>query len=352
MVVGCMTGTSLDGLDAALVRIHGHGLSLRAEHVREVSLPLGELGAGLRRLAEQQPLPSGEVARLARDLSLLHLEAVRALDAERVDLVVAHGQTVYHAPPLSWQLFTPAPLAYALNTPVVHDLRAADLARGGQGAPITPIADHLLFRRRGEPRAVVNLGGFCNVTLLPGDDDLTRVGGGDVCACNQLLDRVARELFGQPYDRGGAHAARGRVERKALAALTEALALQAKARRSLGTGDELGAWVARWRTRAAPADLARTACAGVAQQIARACRGASRLVLAGGGARNHALVEELRARAEGKVALSDALGVPGGMREAIAMAVLGALCQDRVPITLSAVTGSESPPVAGCWTFP
>lgn len=350
-----MTGTSLDGLDAALVRITGRGLAMRVEHLREVGLPLGPLGPRLRRIAEQQPVTAREVTDCARELALLHLEAVQALAADKLDLVVAHGQTVFHAPPLSWQLFNPAPLAYALGVPVVHDLRAADLAAGGQGAPITPLADHVLFRAR-EPRAVVNLGGFCNITLLPGGDDATRVRGSDVCACNQVLDRVAREALGAEYDKDGGHAMRGTAERKALAPLADALALQSKSGRSLGTGDELGGWIERWRERLAPEDLARTACAAIAQVITRTAGkglgGVGTLVLAGGGARNRALVAELTARAGMKVVLSDKLGVPGGMREAIGMAVLGALCQDRVAITVPAVTGVDRAPVSGVWTLP
>jgi 1,6-anhydro-N-acetylmuramate kinase len=351
MVVGCMTGTSIDGIDVALVRVHGHGYAMRAEHLRGASRDFGALGEDLRRLAEQQPLPARAIARMARDLALVHLEAIRDLGAERIDLVVAHGQTVFHAPPVSWQLLNPAPIAYALGVPVVSDLRAADLARGGQGAPITPLADHVLFRA-GEARAVVNLGGFCNVTLLPGGDDGTRVRGGDVCACNQVLDRLARELFGEPFDRGGDRAERGQVERKALSALASQLALQAKGGRSLGTGDELGEWVARWRERTPPADLARTACAAIAQTIAKACAGAKRLVLAGGGVRNRALVGEISQRAGVPVVISDQLGVPAAMREAMGMAVLGALCQDRVPITVPAVTGVDGAPIAGVWTLP
>ncbi len=132
-----------------------------------------------------------------RDAALLHVEAVRALGCERLDLVVAHGQTVYHAPPLSWQLCAPGPIAHALQVPVLCDLRSADIAAGGQGAPITPIADHILFRHAREARAVVNLGGFCNITTLPAGDDATRVRGGDVCACNQVAGRH-RARAGRP----------------------------------------------------------------------------------------------------------------------------------------------------------
>ena len=352
LVVGCMTGTSLDGLDVALVRIHGYGLAMQAELARGVSLPLGRIGPGLRALAEQQPLTARAITELMAGFSALHVEAVRELKAERLDLVVVHGQTVYHAPPLSWQLCAPVPISHALMAPVVYELRGADLAAGGQGAPITPLADYVLFRHGSESRAVINLGGFCNLTRLPAGNDSTRIGGGDICACNQLLDALARRLWEVPFDHHGEHAASGTVERKALAALATALTLQAKSRRSLGTGDELGGWIERYRERCSPEDLARTACAAIAQTICTAADGAQRLVLAGGGARNRTLVAEFQQRAHVPVVTSDQLQVPIDMREAIGMAILGALCQDNIPITVPGITGGESAPVSGCWCYP
>ena len=352
LVVGCMTGTSLDGLDVALVRIHGHGLAMQAQLVRGVSMPLGRLGPGLRALAEQQPVTARAITELMSAFSALHIQAIRALQAERIDLVVVHGQTVYHAPPLSWQLCAPVPICHALMAPVVYDLRAADLAAGGQGAPITPLADYVLFRHGSESRAVINLGGFCNLTRLPDGNDSTRIGGGDICACNQLLDALARRLWDVPFDHNGVHAAAGTVERKALTALITSLTMQAKARRSLGTGDELTAWIERWQPRLAPDDLARTACAAIAQTICTASAGARRLVLAGGGARNRTLVTEFEQRAQVPVVTSDQLQVPIDMREAIGMAILGALCLDNIPITVPGITGVETAPVSGCWCYP
>lgn len=359
-IVGCMTGTSIDGLDAALVRAEGSGLSMRAAFLRGRSCPLGDLGPRLRSVAEQQPMTAGEIARLSRDLALFHARQVRALldDAgTTIDLVCVHGQTVFHAPPVSWQLFNPAPLAEALGVPVVFDLRAADLASGGQGAPITPLADWILFRHEREPRAIVNLGGFCNVTLLPPGDDpgtIDRIRGFDVCACNHLLDGVARSLLGRPYDDGGAAALSGTVNDDALEDLGGVLESQFRHGRSLGTGDELGEWVSRFRARVAPTDIAATACEGLGQFIARRIADSemppARLLLAGGGANNAALVRSIGDWASAKVAPVDVHGIPAAYREAACMAVLGALSADGVAITLPAVTGVRCPaPVAGAW---
>lgn len=347
-----MTGTSLDALDIAVMRVRHFGLRLHATLLATSTVPLGKVAAPLRRLAEQQPMAAGEIARVQREFSLLHLEALAPLhEKHRLHLVSVHGQTVFHAPPDSWQLFQPAPLAHGLGVPVVCDLRAADLAQGGQGAPLTPLADFLLLRHGREARAVANLGGFCNLTMLPGGDDIDRIAGADICACNQLLDAVARAVLDAPYDRDGHAAMQGHPDSRALEQLATLLRRQARSGRSLGTGDEAAAWVERHRA-IGPADLAATACAAVAATIARAAEGAQRLILAGGGVRNRRLVLELTARAACPVALSDDHGVPGAYREAMAWAVLGALCQDRQPVALPQVTHAARPAVAGLWCLP
>ncbi len=357
LVAGCMTGTSIDGLDAALVRVEGDGLAMSARFVRAATRPLGDLAPTLRRLAEQEPMAAGEIARLAHEFALLHVEALRELLAgERADLIAVHGQTVFHAPPLSWQLINAAPVAHALRTPVVFDLRAADLAAGGQGAPITPLGDWTFFGHAEESRAVVNLGGFCNVTVLPAGCEPGSIRGIDVCPCNHVLDAVARKLLRAPYDQDGGAAARGTVHTEALEDLSGVLRAGRRpdrAARSLGTGDEASEWVSRWRAHVSPEGLAATACEGVAHVIADAASGVDRVLLAGGSVRNAALARAIASCCSARVEPTDAHGVPAAYREAACMAVLGALSQDRIPITLPGVTGVSGPaPVAGVWMHP
>lgn len=351
LIVGCMTGTSLDGLDTVLAEVRGAGLALRATVVARRSASLGTLGPRLRALAEQQPLTAGQIAILSRDFSRFHARVIRRLcDKRNPDLIAVHGQTVFHAPPVSWQLLTPMVIAHELQAPVISDLRAADLAAGGEGAPITPLADLILYGHRRERRTVINLGGFCNLTRLPAGAQPELIRGGDVCACNQVLDGVARAVLGKPYDAGGRAALSGTSDDAAERDLVQRLDRQRRAGRSLGTGDELAEWIARHRL--SPADLACTASAAIATVIVRATGPSDRLVLAGGGTRNRALVQQLTARAGIPVSTSDELGIAAGDREALAMAVLGALSADGVPITLSAVTGVKRPPLSGMWCHP
>jgi 1,6-anhydro-N-acetylmuramate kinase len=361
-----MTGTSLDGLDVALVRILGHGTAMRAEVVGTASREFPghdeNQTVALRAIADGR-LPSNQVPNIARWLSLFHADVIeellRAAGVGRPDLVSVHGQTVFHSPPASWQLFNPWPLAGRIGAPLVFDLRGADLAAGGQGAPITPLADWILFRTPLHPLAVVNLGGFCNITFLPAasgetEREIGAIRARDVCACNHVLDQVAREALGKGFDEDGEAAARGRSHDDAAGQLVERLSAQSRSGRSLGTGDETREWVRSWRTRMAPDDLAATAVAALGTTISGAINehaGAAAL-LAGGGVKNRALRSMIEARS--RVARGSEAMVPMiEYREAVAMAVLGALSQDRVPITLPQVTGVPAPaPVAGCWVYP
>ncbi|HWB18931.1 MAG TPA: anhydro-N-acetylmuramic acid kinase, partial [Phycisphaerales bacterium] len=344
--VGVMTGTSIDAIDASLVRLEGHGLNIRAKLVRHVSQALGLLEPRMRAAADQQPMTAGAFAALAWDFGLLHAEViVRCVGAdgalhEKLNLICCHGQTVYHKPPVSWQLLNPAPIAYRFRCPVICDLRQADLAAGGQGAPITPIADWVLFRSQNASRAIINLGGFCNITLLPKEvadasdegvrSQLEEIRGFDVCACNHILNAVARAVLNTPYDEDGAAALKGRAPERFVAALLEMLTEQRQAGRSLGTSDELADFLQPWMDHARPDDLAAGAVEAVARCITDRLQSehVDELVLAGGGGHNRALVKAIAHWAGRPVMLTSDLGVPISARESMCFAVLGGLSAD------------------------
>jgi 1,6-anhydro-N-acetylmuramate kinase len=322
-------------------------------------------------------MTAGEIAALSRDFALLHAREVNALlggEQDECDLIAVHGQTVFHSPPVSWQMFNPAVLAHETGIDVVCDLRAADLAAGGQGAPITPLADWVWLRSPTERRVVLNLGGFANATLLPrdtGPESIADVRGMDICACNHVLDAAARAGLGKPFDEYGAAAMEGAVSFEARQELCDLLAKQSSAARSLGTGDEVSGkdgWIERWNGRLTPNDLCATACAAVGKTIVRAIRKGTepghkafdRLILAGGGLKNIALRSAICTDSGVRLSITqDAFSyqqsLPMEFREAIEMAILGALCQDGVPITLPGVTGGTAgagpKPVAGVWAF-
>ena len=357
-----MTGTSMDALDAALVRIDGTGLDMTATFVRGISEPFKTLTKILLPVTQQKPYPAHKLRRYALMLGMTHLIGLRKLlgkETDKVDLIAVHGQTVYHEPRMSMQIMDPWVLASEFRRPVVFDLRGADTACGGEGAPITPIADHVLFRGGEKTTAVVNLGGFINFTWLPptrrgrGDAGALRsIRAGDVCPCNQLLDAIARLCFKKRYDKDGERAMSGTVNERALGMLTMMLDTRARLGASLGTGDEALNWVKMFRRKDNGADLARTACAAIAHTVAGRIGEADRVLVAGGGMHNAALMHELRQAIAAPIEPTDQHGVPSQYREAIAMTILGALSQDRVPITLPQVTGCENPMVAGAWINP
>jgi len=345
LAAGCMTGTSLDAIDAALIRVEGEGLGMRVAFERTASVPLGSLGKRLRPITQQRRRPIGDIARCAAMIGECHTQTLKTLIGDDiVDFVAVHGQTVFHEANVTCQLINPHPIVAALGVPVAYDFRGADVAHGGGGAPITPLADHVFYRDAAETRAVVNLGGFANFTWLPparetGDTALASIRGGDICVCNQLLDFIARRCFKKAYDKGGRRARKGAVHPHAEESLAPLLDRQARDSRSLGTGDEATDWARSFQQQCTGNDLAATACHVIGRVVAHAVTDADRVILAGGGALNQTLVDALRASTQAEVVGSDGLGVPAQYREAGAMAVLAALAQDGVGITLPQVTG-------------
>jgi anhydro-N-acetylmuramic acid kinase len=370
LIVGCMSGTSMDGIDAALVEVRGTGLEMSARFVRGASGPLGDGAAVLRRLAHGEACTAKEISQAARELALAHVAPIReACAGATPDFVCVHGQTVFHAPPLSWQLMNAAVVAREICVPVVHDLRAMDLASGGQGAPITPIADWVLFRGRGTTSGatcILNLGGFANATIWREGLGVDAIRGFDICACNQVLDALARERLGAPFDCDGEHGTRGRVDDAAFEQIRSSLAGQRAAGRSLGTGDEARAIVRSATARLSPEDACATAAGAIGEVIGNVLGGAidhaagghegsRRVLFAGGGARNAALCAAIANAVcvrdpRSSVATTADRGVPIEMREAVCFAVLGALCQDGVAITLPAVTHGAPGVISGSWT--
>lgn len=349
--VGCMTGTSLDGLDAVLVEAEGADLDLRVRTVGRAGSGLGDLAGGLRAAACGTPMSAGEFSRLALELGVLHARVVGdMLDDLGIEPSVCAipGQTVVHAPPVSMQLINPWPVAQRLGCPVLHDLRGADLAAGGQGAPITPLADWVLFRSEDEDRAIVNLGGFCNITTLPTGSGPQGVRGFDVCACNQILDACAMQALGQAYDEDGLAALAGTPDDEAVDSLRDILRAQSSSGRSLGTGDECTAWVDRHASLDGQ-NLMASAARAVGTVIGERVLGSGAVILAGGGVRNAALVRAIEAVA-GPSRTTDAFGVGVQEREAVCIAVLGLLALDGVSYTQASITGRTGRLMAeGSW---
>ena len=374
---GILSGTSLDGVDALLLRLEG-------SDARQVTWEIVAFETDPYAPEERDRIREDIATGGARELALLHVDLGRRfagafhrlletarVDASEVEAIGSHGQTVWHEPPTAaragatLQLGDPAGLAEATGLDVVSDFRARDVAAGGHGAPLVPWCDWVLLRRPEVGRALQNLGGMGNVTFLPRDEDPAGVRGFDTGPGVALIDGAARRASGgvDLWDSEGRRAARGRVDPALLDALLSDPFFGESPPRSTGRerfGDaRLEALVAR----AAPAsegdwdDLLATLTELTARSMADAYERflpldeVDEIVLTGGGARNPTLVERItRLLAPIPVRSGpDALGLDPDAREAAAFALLAWAHVNGIPSSLPAVTGARGSRVLGSW---
>ena len=376
-VLGMMSGTSLDAIDVALVEFARDPadpslLTARPLHLGEQPWPAATR-ASLRAVLPPAPADVATWSRLHAAVGDAFAAAATAVLAEHgdADLVATHGQTVYHdvqdGRTLSTlQIGDPSRLVEATGLPVIHDLRSADVAAGGQGAPLAPLLDQLLLGGDPEERtAVLNIGGISNVSLVGGGSGPGEVIAGDIGPGNALLDAAVHAATGRAADHDALIARTGTVDRPALQALLADPFSAQPLPRSTGREHYDGQYVRRLLGRdAADAlalpDLLATLTELTAVTISQAIRelGASRVVASGGGIRNPLLRERL-AHHLGPVLLLDAdeLGIPADGKEALLIALLGYLGAHGLPGTLAgpdgpAHTGARGPRVLGSLTPP
>ena len=364
IAIGLMSGTSGDGVDAAAVEVEVPATGVRVlatsserfdDRLREAILAIGEGGATDARA----------LARLHGALGDRYADAAMRIAnglGARPDVIAVHGQTVAHLPEdhVTLQLGDAARVARRTGVPVVSDLRSADIAAGGQGAPLVPFADHLLFAHLA-PVAVLNIGGIANVTLIP-NADAREVVAFDTGPGNMVIDGVSAR-GGGTHDAGGAGAARGTVDKETL---SEFLAHPYFARRApKSTGREAFGGVFADRLLAIVTrhggshdDALATATALTARTIANAIVRESRVpparvLVAGGGARNPTLLAMLQADiGAAPLEPTDAHGIPASHREAIAFAILGAYRLRGHPNTLPSATGARQAVSGGALHIP
>jgi anhydro-N-acetylmuramic acid kinase len=359
LAVGLMSGTSLDGMDAALVRLTG---PTRAELVAFTHLPYT---TEYRRRLEHAMTSAG-----TRELALLHtaiggwaVEAVQQVlatghhRATDLDFIALHGQTIWHEPPaVTWQLGEPALLAEAFGVRVVSNFRTRDLAAGGQGAPLVSMADILLFGAD-HPRVLLNLGGMANLTYVPRRAVEDGAFGFDTGPGVAVIDAVARLVDPSlPFDQDGRVASRGTPNEEALAArLTEPF-FSAPPPKSTGR-ERFGADYAAQLHREVPgpdgvATAVELTAATVADAVRRWAPSARELVVSGGGRHHPVLMRRLEQRLGQPVVVRrfDDLYFSGDAKEAVAFALLGYLTVHGQPGNLPAATGARGPRVLGMVT--
>jgi len=362
--VGLISGTSMDGLDVALCRVTVDG-AVDAPQVSAELDAFATLAFPATIQASLTALDGLDLAALAGlDAAFGRWQAAAVADLCRrhdfvPELVGSHGQTVFHAHgSASWQFGEPSFLAAALGCPVVSGFRQGDIAVGGAGAPLVPFVDWVMLRSPTEARAALNLGGIANLTLMPLD---APPAGFDVGPANMVLDELARRATSgaATRDEDGAMATRGRIDDEELARLLAHPYLAADPPKSCGREQFGPAFVEDWLAEAPCAceqdwcDRLATATAWAAEAIARAIAAhapaTSRLLVAGGGVHNPALMAALAHRLPHELVVerSDAQGLPVDAKEAMAFAILAACRIARVPANLPAATGAARPALLG-----
>ena len=371
-VVGLMSGTSADGIDAALVDVSAQGVRLRAFRTYPFT-------PAVRRkvLALCDPAVStvGRICHMNFVLGELLAESVLRLAAEsgvglgNIDLVGSHGQTIYHESAgqrfgrrlarSTLQIGEPSVIAERTGITTVADFRPRDIAAGGQGAPLVPYADFVLFAHRRLSRVLCNVGGIANVTYLPAGCKLQDVLGFDTGPGNMIVDELVRRMTGgrKQLDRNGRLGRAGRVHAGLLAELLGHPYLRRRPPKTTGR-EQFGAGFAEKLTRRARAlglsdvDLVATATAFTAESIARGCRKLAKqvdeLILCGGGSRNPVLVAMLRKALEPiPVRMMDELGFDADAKEAVSFAILAGETIRGQANNVPSATGADHPVVLG-----
>jgi anhydro-N-acetylmuramic acid kinase len=402
IVAGIMSGTSADAIDVALVKIKtgapgkpSFGLSGRDQPPKLTLLahrafpfpnPLRQ--AILTAMAGQSDAANTTTAELARLNWRLGLAYAEALQATIRDtnvtpaLIGCHGQTVYHqgAPTLyagrrfacTWQLGEPALLAAATGIPVVANFRPADMAAGGQGAPLVPLLDYVCFAHARRGRILQNIGGIGNLTAIPAGAPLEQVIAFDTGPGNMIIDALMQRLFAKPYDRNGRIAARGSILDPVLRTALKEKFFHQNPPKSAGREQFGAAYAEKFLTACRrhskrPEDAIATATALTVESIVEAVRRWARphidaqgksipidFIAAGGGTRNAFLCSALRDRLATlgcTFTTTDALALPSEAKEAAAFALLAWQTWHHRPGNVPSATGATRPAILGSVTY-
>lgn len=387
IVAGVMSGTSADGVDVAICKISP---TKEASSTPRVKL-LGHLGvtypkavkAAVLQAMDAKSISVAELARLNWRLGEIYADAIEKAQIHvgaKVALVGCHGQTVYHQGAdakyldktlrATWQMGEAAVIAERLRVPVASDLRPADLAAGGQGAPLVPMLDYCVFRSAKVSRVLQNLGGIGNLTAIPAEAGIDDVMAFDTGPGNMVIDACVRRMYGREFDRDGRVARTGQVLHPVIQRELEAKYFRLLPPKSCGREQFGEAFVSRFIAVCRKAarnvrdeDVVATATALTALSVVDAYRkfvwrhvgqkaplSRVEFVVAGGGAKNSTLIAMLRAGLEPlvvKVRLMEELGVPAQAKEAMAFALLAWLTWNKLPGNLPSATGASRAVVLG-----
>jgi len=355
LYVGIMSGTSLDGIDAALLDLSSSTPLLLATHYQAYPDTLKDTLLALHQPAHNElhhtQLVANELARYYADTTLALLHSAK-VTPQQVRAIGCHGQTIRHRPEDGYtvQLGNAALLAELSSVTVVNDFRSRDIAAGGQGAPLVPAFHHKMLRHSGTHRVIVNIGGISNLTNLAPDQPTS---GFDCGPGNLLMDAWVKRHFGQSYDKDGAWAASGNVIPALLQALLDEPFFHAAPPKSCGRDLFNMQWLEQHlHGDDPPADVQATLLEltghAISAAIKKHCAGATEVYLCGGGAHNLALLNCLKQMLpDCQIQLTDHLGIKADWLEAIAFAWLAQQTIQGQCANLPEATGARHPCILG-----
>ncbi len=383
-VIGLISGTSMDGMDAAMVRIEGRGLGLKVKVLAYDTYEYPEeIAEAIAAVAVPDRGTTGDICRLNFWLGRLFAEAAKAIaekagvPMEQVDLIGSHGQTICHLPPRkggpplppslsrepsTLQIGEAEVIAELTGVTTISDFRKRDMAAGGQGAPLVPYVDYLLFHHPERNRILINIGGISNVTFLAKDASPESTLAYDAGPGNMLIDTMVRimTMNKQRYDKDGLIARSGQVDAFLMEQLMEHPFLALEPPKSTGR-EEFGEkfteqlfykGVSRG---VKPSDLIATATTFTARALAQSLQRfvlsrqtVDEIIVSGGGALNQFLMEKLSAEMGNmELRLSEEYGIPVKGKEAIAFAILANETICLAPSNLPSATGASGPRILG-----
>lgn len=371
LVCGIMSGTSLDGIDVALVRISLNGERYRIDPIAFDTFPMPEEARQLIKRAALDSARTSEISYLNFAIPRMYAEATKQLCAssgtppEAIEAIGMHGQTVWHEPSATvdtarWQASTlqlgsPAVLAALLGVPVVGDFRSADVALGGQGAPLVPIFDYEMLRETDSDVVALNIGGIANITYMPASCQKEAVRAFDTGPGNMLIDYAMEHFYGLKYDASGETAAKGTVAEAMLQELMQIPFISARPPKSTGrelfSRDMFDRLVKNYKGLKHEdfvATLAEFAARSVVANIELFAGKRSKLIVSGGGAKNEYIMRRLKELLPmGNVLQSSEAGIDIDAKEAIAFAFLAYLRLAGIPANMPSVTGADREALLG-----
>ncbi|HFK1450006.1 MULTISPECIES: anhydro-N-acetylmuramic acid kinase AnmK [Bacillus cereus group] len=378
-IAGVMSGTSLDGIDVALVRIEGSGVDSKVELIHFTTVPFrNDIKNEIQQVLSIENSNVQLICSLNFKLGLCFAKAVKEVCKEanfplrQLDLISSHGQTIYHQPKpegnmisSTLQIGEPAVIAYETNTTVISNFRTMDMAAGGQGAPLVPYSEVILYRDPSKNRLLQNIGGISNVTVIPSQKSDQNVIAFDTGPGNMVMDEVCQRLFQLPYDQNGNIAKQGVVVEEILTYCMNHSFLKMHPPKSTGReqfGEEFVIELLKRLEKHSKENILTTVTMFTASSIVHHYKEfilpyyeIDEVILGGGGSYNSTLVEMIRYGLKDEkctIFIQEDIGYSSEAKEAIAFAILANETHHRNPSNVPSATGAKKSVILGNVTYP